>query len=495
MSFPRIHSFYVLEGEISVDLQLIALKDLNDKRLITTLLRNDSLIKSLRGLCVLILVKRSNIVQVKVSPTASNHGSQLWNDHVYNNSQAQDSIATKTPKEPLEPETRIDKWVSETTNPDVQMDVFRPGSAVVVQQSVDIEVLPKESLSPTPPMKKSSTKRARTARGNPDAFNIAFDKSQDEHDGKEATSQENLVRFSGDQPTGNQSTIRESESHRQPPSIDPPYMPPVIMPSRSLSKTPSMTMTSQHLKPDSSTWNVVVRGSKSGSLIDISVPNEGRAQGRKLKDEAMTVIDNLYDTTKVKTRDLKYTMNQRKAPMQVFAGGDTALVKSFEETIIHLLALALPYTGPIGFAVNIGRLLINQQGGSSEFKRRSFKTSEFSSVLPKGTTTGFEIIFTNMLTARSFEAESIVNILLSQGRRLFQQQPASRKVTYVFSCKAKGGDQIVIEFDETRGFNVSPSISCLCASTSNVNRFKGLRSCWGRWTGTFPSVHGTLAYN
>ena len=433
---------------------------MDDKRLVTTLIRNDSLIKSLRGLCVLVLVKGSNIVHVKIRPTTPNHGSHLWNDYVHSCSQAPGSIATETPKGakgPLEPETRIDKWVSETTNPDVQMDAFRPGSAVGLQQSIDIEVLHKEPLSLKPP-----TKRARTARGTPDAINAAFDKSQDECNGKEVTVQDNVTRFSGGQSGGNESTSRENESHRQPPSIDPPYMPPVVMPLRSLSKAPSMMP--QRLKPDSSTWNVVVRGSKSGSLIDTSVPNEDCTQGSTSLDEAITVIDSLHDTTKVKARDLKNTMNQRKAPTQGFVGGETSLVKSFEETTIRLLALALPYPGLIGFAVNIGRLLINQQGGSSEFKRKSFKTSEFSSVLPKGTTTGFEPVFTNMLTAHSFEAESILDIPLSQGKRLFQRQPVSRKVTYEFSCKVKGGDQIVVEFDETRGFNVSPSTSCQCAS-------------------------------
>ena len=31
-------------------------------------------------------------------------------------------------------------------------------------------------------------------------------------------------------------------------------------------------------------WGVALRGSKSGSLIEMPVPNEGRAQGSKLKE-------------------------------------------------------------------------------------------------------------------------------------------------------------------------------------------------------------------
>ena len=425
------------------------MKDLDDKRSITTLLQKDSPIKSLRGLCVLALVKGSDIVQIKLKPIATNQGSQLWNDHVYNC--AQDLIPAKTP---------IDKWVSEITDPNEQMNAFRPEPAVELQQSTDVGIVYKEPLSST---KKSITKRTRTARGNPDASNKAFIAFQSGHDGKEAATQEKMASFSDHQSIEDVSKGKESHSHRQPPSIEPPYMPPSAMPSRSLSTTPSVT--SQQLMLSSSTWNAVVRDNKSDNLIDISVPNERRASDKKSEDETMIVIDNLQDTIKAKTRDLKYTMNQRKAPTQALVQGNTALIKNFEETTLRLLALVVSRTGRIDFTVDIGRLLIHQQRGSSEFKNKSFKTSDFSSVLPKGRTTGFEPMFTNMLTARSSEAESIVNVLLSQGRRLFQQQPISRTVTYVFSCKAKGGDQIVVKLDENGDFKVSLLTSSHCITT------------------------------
>lgn len=392
---------------------------------------------------MLALVKGSNIFQINLKPAASSREYWLWNDHVYNCNQAQGLIAGNTPKEPKTP---IDKWVSEVTDTDAQVDAFRPESSAEVQQLAGMGMVYEEPPSPT---KKPITKRARTARGHPDPFSKAFTESQYGHDNKEATIPENAARFGSHQTTGIISRGKESESLRQPPSIEPPYMPPRAMPSRSLSKTPSGM--SEQLMPSSATWNVVARGSESGNLVDMSVPSEG-----SVKDEAMVLVSNLQNTKKAKTRDFKHTMNQRKAAGQPLLGGDTALVKSFEETITHLLVSALPRTGRVVIAVDIGRLLINQQHGSSEFKNRSFKTSEFSLVLPKGRTTGFEPIFTNMLTARSAEAESILNLLLPQGRRLFQQQPISRKVTYVFSCKAKGDDQIIVEYDEYGGFKVRP---------------------------------------
>ena len=423
-------------------MQIVALKDLHDKRLVSTLLRRDSPVKLLRDLCVLVLVKGSNIHQVNLKPSASCPEYRLWNDHIYDCNHVQGLIAAKTPKEPKTP---IDKWMSEVTNTDVQVDAFRPESAAEVQESADTDMANKELSSVT---KKPITKRARTARGNPNASNKAFIDFKKGHDDKEGMFLQNVTSFGDNQTIKSPSTGKGSESVRQPPSIEPPYMPPHAMPSVSLSTVPSMM--SQQTLPSSATWNVVVRSSRSGSLVDISVPNEGCA-----RDEATVVTANLQDNiTIAKTRDVKNTMNQRKAPMQAFGGGDTALVKSFEGIIAPLLISARPRTGRVGFTVDIGRMLINQQYASSEFKNRSFKTSEFSSVLPKGRITGFEPVFTDMLTVRSAEAESILNVLMSQGRRLFQQQPISRKITYVFTCKAKDGDHIIIEYDGDGGFDV-----------------------------------------
>ena len=448
MSFPRIHSFCILEGETSVNLQLVALSDLSDKRLVTTLLQKHSVMKPLRDLCVLVLVKGSNIVEVRLQPATPGQLFHLWNDHVSNCCQAQGLVGTKTQ---MESKNAVDKWVSEIAVSRMQMDVFRPESGVTLQQSIDVGTVCKDSLSPT---KKQNTKRARVARGKAEASNDARIETQDKYDSKEAETQKSMTSFKGLQLLRNVSAGKVGESDRQPPSIEPPCMASLIMPSHSLPTAPSKT--SQRLTPSSSTGNVVVSDSKSGSLIDMFAQNEKRAQSNKPKDQTTTVTDSLQDTAKVKPRDFKFTTNQRKGSTQAVAGGYTALVKSFEENSVHLLALALPRTGQIELAVDIGRLLINQQRVSPDFKsRRSFKTSEFSSIFQRERTGDFNPMFTNMLTARSFEAESIVNILLSQGRRLFQQQPASRKVTYVFDCKAKCGDQIAVEFYESGDFNVS----------------------------------------
>lgn len=194
-SFPRVYSFYILEGETLVTMQLIALKNLDDKRPITTLLRKDSPISSLRGLCVLVLLKGSDIVQVEIKPAVPQERSQLWEDHVYNCGQVQDLIAMKTP---------IDKWVSEVTEPDEQMDAFRRESVVDWHQSTDVRIIYKEPLSPT---KKPSTKRVRTARGIPDALNNAVGEPQNGYDDKEA------IKKAANSPADGVSTGKASQSY------------------------------------------------------------------------------------------------------------------------------------------------------------------------------------------------------------------------------------------------------------------------------------------
>ena len=248
---------------MSVTLQVVALKDLHDIRRISTLLRRDSPVRLLQDLCVLVLVKGPNILQVNPKPSASWQESQLWNDHVYDYKHIQGLTAAKTPKEPKTP---IDEWVSEVTNTYVHVDAFRPESAAEVREIVDVGTVYKEPSSPT---KRPITKRARAARGNHNASNKAFIDFDKGHDDKEAK----MTSFSDNQTMKSPSMGKGSESVRQPPSIEPPYMPPHAMPSGSLSNVPSKM--SQPILSSSATWNAVVRGSKSGNLIDLSVPNEG----------------------------------------------------------------------------------------------------------------------------------------------------------------------------------------------------------------------------
>ena len=152
------------------------------------------------------------------------------------------------------------------------------------------------------------------------------------------------------------------------------------------------------------------------------------------------------------------TMGQ-KAPSRALSGGDTALLKDFEESAIRLLALALPRRGPVVFEVGIGRLLINHQIGSTEFKAKPFSLKEWSSAFPITSGLGrLDTRFTPRLTTSLEDVESILATRLPKARRIFgndtSQQPILRTVNYVFSCKSKQGNHITIVVDEDGEFKI-----------------------------------------
>ncbi|KAK4695975.1 hypothetical protein P7C71_g1881, partial [Lecanoromycetidae sp. Uapishka_2] len=194
--------------------------------------------------------------------------------------------------------------------------------------------------------------------------------------------------------------------------------------------------------PSEFEWKTVDRA-KMGKLIDFSSPVE----------------EKIHDPSATDKRVLKRTMGQ-KAPSHKLAGGNTALLKSFEETVARLLKMALACHGPINLAVRLGRLLIDPDKGSKEFKNKSFKASEWPSAFPTSHTVGqsaLETVFTPRITTSTNDAQSILDICLSQGRKLFNLPAITWKVSYIFLCKTKDNEQITIETRENGTFKVMGS--------------------------------------
>ena len=218
--------------------------------------------------------------------------------------------------------------------------------------------------------------------------------------------------------------LSELELQAALPEIKPPYMPPSPPP------VPKPTVFGWEGRP-------VVRG-RAGALIDTTAPQEHR------------------DFGKPKPQNLKRTMGQ-KAPSRGLAGGNTAQIKKYEEASRQLLALALPRQGPITFEFGIGRLLINHQTGSKEFKAKPFSLSEWLSAFPVKTDTDtdrLETIFTPRITTSLLDVESVVDTRLSQGRKLFNPEPILGNVTYVYKCTTKQGDQITINVNEDGTYKI-----------------------------------------
>ena len=216
------------------------------------------------------------------------------------------------------------------------------------------------------------------------------------------------------------------------PEITAPFMPP----SPSVASGPSAK--SSGLDVTDNGWHGNIPRGSSGHLFKASTPNER--------------------STKSNMAQPRRTMGQ-KAPSRALSGGNTALLKDFEESAKQLLALALPRRGPVVFEVGIGRLLINHQIGSAEFKTKPFSLSEWFSAFPVTPGLGrLETRFTPRLTTSLEDVECILNTRLPRGRRIFgddtSQQPILRVVNYVFSCKSKQGNQITIVINEDGAFKI-----------------------------------------
>lgn len=188
--------------------------------------------------------------------------------------------------------------------------------------------------------------------------------------------------------------------------------------------------------PSENEWKLVDRA-RMGELIDFSAPIEDKVQ----------------DPRAVSTRGRNLTMKQ-KAPSHQLPVGKSALLKRFDDAAAQLLDKALRCHGPIDLAVGLGRLVIDPDQGSTEFKNKSFNTSEWSSAFPTSHTVGqsaLETIFTPRLTTSPIDVQSILDICQTQGknpRKLFNFPEVVRKVSYAFVCKTKENEQITITVGE-----------------------------------------------
>ena len=216
------------------------------------------------------------------------------------------------------------------------------------------------------------------------------------------------------------------------PEIEPPYMPP----SPPVIPRPSTSSRVQENNVFGWEGHAVGRG-RAGALIDLSAPE-----------------DQLRDSSNTDPRNLKRTMDQ-KAPCRKLVGGNLALIKKFEEASRQLLALALTRQGPITFEVGIGRLLVNHQIGSNEFKAKPFNVSEWSSAFSmKNDRDKLETIFTPRLTTSLLDIDFILDTRLPQRRRLLDRDPVLRNVTYILVCRATQGEMITVKIDENGMFRI-----------------------------------------
>ena len=112
--------------------------------------------------------------------------------------------------------------------------------------------------------------------------------------------------------------------------------------------------------------------------------------------KAFDIKDRVQEVNEVATRQFKYTMNQQKAQNQV-ASGNFALLKSFESSAAQLLEWTRSHAEQIKLEVHLGRILINHQTGSADFRNQPFQPRQWPQVFPTHEgSRKLETVFTEM---------------------------------------------------------------------------------------------------
>ena len=457
-----IHNFPVSEGEINISLQMVALRELCDRRLATTLVSTD-VVKKLGNQLVVVMNKSGQIYpdfsQSKLTRSFDIE-SILWKNVPYASigrtavplhsdrlsNKEEPAVATTTAAaEREESYLTLAEWVesSAATGP-IAIDPFLPisGKHSEQEEEVDTKRSVNEAIEQNPNLKISPRKRGVKVRKAKGAVEDTISKpvesiaESDKLDSmKEVSQSSQISKHSESMLSMHMTTVHgtgtEAEAKRVPnlscarntyaeelaqlqipdaPSIQPPYM-------------PAMSTTSGFTNVSSSqpVWAHTRARINEGTLLDLNDPipfNE-----RKAKDgNAQQVLRN--------------TMKQRKAPLTngPFAG-ETSVLKQYDDAAAQLLSMTRTTQGQIKLEAIIGRLMIDYQSGSSEFKKKTFAVGQWPTVfLNASAPVRLRSFITNRLTSFGSDADFISHLKLSSGRSMFTPEPCERATFYRLKC-------------------------------------------------------------
>ena len=448
-SLPYVSSFPVLEAQVSFMLQITAIEIVKDCRATTILLPRDSPFFR-RNASIMTILQNGIITNVKQSEHRPSSQSFLWRHHPnqsYDDFPEPLRTSDRRVVPPIEQQhSEISRWNDET-KPQEYADAFEPTAVQESLASKASGVVPASpnSMSQANSPVKAGTKRGRVARGstkapppqNTESALTQTSSSQAEKDSQlllNASEDRDVSQLQIDSvlsvaPHNERLIDIESVNHvTNAPEIKPPFIPSLNTPVKSGSSSSSASgggnatsSSVQPLKP----WEVkVVKGASRGSLIDAG--------------------DHDHEVKK----DIRYTMRQKK-PANTWNSNNEVL-KAFEREAKNILDLALSRPGPLSFEVLLGRLLIDTETISKEY-RKPFAWTKRSSTLPRNWKS--EVI--PRVTTRMADVEYILGLSLPKGKRLFEGEPHARKVTYAISCKSRLNENIEIEIAQDGSFQVS----------------------------------------
>ena len=446
-----IYNFPVSEGEINISLQMVALRELCDRRLATTLVSSD-LIKKLGHQLTVVMNKNGQIYpEFKNSKLTRPFDieSILWKDVPYavigsaafslhsDRLLNKEEPAVANPIAAAEGSYRtLAEWIeSSAAAGATAIDPFTPIPSKQSEQKDerDDQRSVSEAIEQNINSKLSPPKRAGKARKAKGAVADTISKpceslaDSDKLDSVKEASQSSQISKSSEKildmhevevrSVTNSSGARNSYAEElaqlqfpDAPSIQPPYMP-------AMSTTSSLT----NISSSQPVWaNTRVSGIKEGNLINLTAPVP--ANERKAKNS--------------NSGDLRYTMKQRKAPSTNGPfQGETSVLKQYDDAAAQLLSTTRTTQGQVKLEVIIGRLMIDHQSGSSEFKKRTFAVGQWSTVfLNPSAPVRLRSFITNRLTSIGSDADFISQLKLSSGRSMFTPEPCERATFYRFKC-------------------------------------------------------------
>lgn len=434
----------VLEGEISCEIRMVALKDIPDSRLKTTLLSpRSSYYKSLTGCRVVALVKDGAVYQIRPSVHSNEDATYLWQGHQLSMQAASQDVSNATEK------STISRWIV-TSNAAPIMDPFAPGhdvpSSIILRNRPSFPTLRSENVSTKKVRKiKGAMETSQPARAPPVATsqvqpNTSPDftklteaqfvvksckagqpKSQ-QLAAEEHPHQPPRDYFAQEPPCSSHATWQRNAKvlNHQPPAITGPFMPPTSIMPLTIDQVASREWEHSPVLPENNA-DVLVEAQRTSTCN-----TNQRVQKTKKHN----------------------TMNQRK-PQTV--AENTAYVKEVERTFLDMLrsAVSRPATQ---LHVVIGRILIDRSTIQHDFRRNVFDVKGWAYA-----TNGLRTEFTQMLTSKYTDATEILNMRLSQGRRLFVAATLHRKVVYSIQCQTRSNECMLIEVEENKQFKIHGS--------------------------------------
>ena len=198
------------------------------------------------------------------------------------------------------------------------------------------------------------------------------------------------------------------------PQIQPPYLP-----ARSTtSGTTSITKYDSH-------WSYErVSSVKEGRLIDISGPDRPQEQIQKA------------NTNRQKPKN---TMRQCKAPSsKAFNDGQAATLKQYDDFMSRLLACSKSNKGQVKLEVKFGRLMIEYDSGTTDYKKIPFAVGQWHLAFPnKAEDVRLQSFITERLTVLGSDVDFMLQLKTPSKRNMFTPEPCERTTFYRFNCISK----------------------------------------------------------